>query len=244
MRAELDLTASPNMPAMLLVDSDEADLRARLAAVALDLSGSDRRLSPPTLRIVQMPLLGHEFAARFITDEATKNVLGILVGYDDVGGGELGGNYKEVFKDVIAIGRAVGAIACCWLPAKVMTPFEYFERSCGEFDQGGPFPMLSVVGIDSPDEHAAQTRGLSWFASQDIAISSDDLGHTQLIFRLARLVHYVVLYGPVSSEQLFRGLADGETIEVTLRMGEPLLNVVVRSDDLTDLSIFDPKLDG
>ena len=85
-------------------------------------------------------------------------------------------------------------------------------------------PVLHLVAFrrhDSDEGEAVGTRGLMWFAGQELEAGMPP-GWTvaEMIKRLARLALDMMLHGRFSDNRALQGLAPGETIRLTAVGGD------------------------
>ena len=111
-----------------------------------------------------------------------------------------------------------------WMPARLWSDAPQFRASVAEMLTSGMPPVLHLVAFrrhDSDEGEAVGTRGLMWFAGQELEAGMPP-GWTvaEMIKRLARLALDMMLHGRFSDNRALQGLAPGETIRLTAVGGD------------------------
>ena len=111
-----------------------------------------------------------------------------------------------------------------WSPAHLWSDAPQFRASVAEMLTSGMPPVLHLVAFrrhDSQDSEAVGTRGLTWFAGQELE-AAIPAGWTvaEMVKRLARLAVDMMLHGRFSGNRDLQGLEPGETIRLSAVGGD------------------------
>jgi hypothetical protein len=93
---------------------------------------------------------------------------------------------------------------------------------------GGVFPALALTAIEREDNGAMVSRGLALIAGQELRLEPDRRIPAAAMARIAvRLIHELVLHGPVDRETEFTG-PGGEGLLVVPVRDRTQLRVLIR----------------
>jgi hypothetical protein len=222
-------------PLLLLFTEPESVVQSRLDYAlernAMIYPGSSRRLQP---RILvgwsdDLPGAADVFDVFANVDMAAMKC-GLLAGYDP----RYFKKYvplimnKAPFCELAVLGEEVGAAAVVWQPQSIVTQFKYFADTVGYMECGGPFPMMATMRFDAGDNGNIDTRGLAWFADQEIAFASSHLATPEAVKRVVRFVNYIARHGRIEACTTFDGMERGEKIDAQPSPDCAILHLVVR----------------
>lgn len=130
----------------------------------------------------------------------------------------------------------VEAHALFWSPAGLWSSVQELDRAVVAMEAAGLPPILHVVGfgVESGGADTAvalRSRGLDWFAGQELLLSGPrGMTDTALVRRAARLAAHMMVNGPVVERQQTDGLEGGERIVLVPQLpAQPGEAAVVRA---------------
>ncbi len=114
-----------------------------------------------------------------------------------------------------------------WMPAELTSGPEFFLEAMREYGNGGAFPALPLVRFEESEGGAILTKGLHWFARQEVRFETEKLDEAAAVKRMVRILHDIVHNGPIAEAMQVAGLeaeeelrllpkADGSLVEVQL----------------------------
>lgn len=122
-----------------------------------------------------------------------------------------------------------GVLAVVWSPAGSWVEPATFVRTVRAWLGGGVFPALVLTGLEQQANGAMVTRGLDLLAGQELRFEPDRRVSPAAMARIAvRLVHQVVLAGPIETEMDLVGPAGEALLAVPVRQGSEV-RVLVRA---------------
>jgi hypothetical protein len=124
----------------------------------------------------------------------------------------------------VTLGSLLPAKAILWSPASVVSGFEYYAETVGQYIAGAAFPALICVAFDTSVPFTVQTRGLSWFCGQELVFQHAPLTTGDAMRYVVRLVHDLATRGAVEGEIDVAGMHDGETIRLMPEAGKNVLS--------------------
>lgn len=114
--------------------------------------------------------------------------------------------------------------ALYWSPAALWTSPADLAAAVIAMEKAGVPPVLHIIAfvdggdaaVDGPAEVGSLcTRGLAWFAGQELEISGpDDMTREELMRRAARIAVHAMVHGPFVEPQRSDGLEPGEVIRI------------------------------
>jgi hypothetical protein len=117
------------------------------------------------------------------------------------------------------------ASAVLWKPAELASGPDFFQDSVQNFVAGGAFPSLSLVRFESTSAGLLRTRGLAWFADQEIEFQPTHLAENEAVRRMVRIIHDIAENGAIAEDVETAGLDRGERVYLTLHPEEKLVRV-------------------
>jgi hypothetical protein len=121
---------------------------------------------------------------------------------------------KQFLSVAETLGSKMQALAAIWVPADVISGFEYFAEIVCRFVAGGPFPALSLVGFATDAKGCVNTQGMELFVGQEFRLTSESLDHNAKMQRMVRILHDLVLNGAISQPMNEKGLVAGEQVSI------------------------------
>ncbi|MCB2050634.1 MAG: hypothetical protein KDE63_04305 [Novosphingobium sp.] len=95
-----------------------------------------------------------------------------------------------------ALCDAPGLAAIAWHPARSCIGPRYFTSVVGNWQEGGVFPGLGLVGLQTSADGAMQSEGMAFFTGQEIRIEPELAGDRTAAAKIAvRLIDYLVSAG-------------------------------------------------
>jgi len=111
------------------------------------------------------------------------------------------------------IGQAIDASTIVWSPGNTLVGFEYYVEATQQYLEGGPFPSLVQVSFVESVWGALTTKGLDYFADQEIVLTTPvNYRRDEALKRAARIAHDIATNGKIDAEIKTKGLVKGETI--------------------------------
>jgi len=125
---------------------------------------------------------------------------------------------RDYFKAMLLLVDLFDASHFFWSPARLWSDAPQFRASVAEMLTSGMPPVLHMVAFrrqDGDEGEAVVTRGLAWFAGQELE-ARIPAGWTvaKMVRRLARLALDMMLHGRFSGSRELQGLAPGERIRL------------------------------
>lgn len=121
-----------------------------------------------------------------------------------------------------------GVQAVIWTPGGSWVEPVVFRRAVADWLGGGAFPALALTAIERVDDGAMISRGLALIAGQELRLEPDRPIPAAALARIAvRLIHDLVLHGPIAQEEQLTG-PDGETLRLVPVRNRVELRVLVR----------------
>lgn len=126
--------------------------------------------------------------------------------------------------------KSLAASAVLWKPAELASGPDFFQDSVQNFVSGGAFPSLSLVRFESTSASLLRTKGLAWFADQEIEFQATHLAENEAVRRMVRIIHDIAENGAITEDVETAGLDDGERVCLTLHPEEKLVRVKSSSE--------------
>jgi hypothetical protein len=149
-----------------------------------------------------------------LDDSSIGSVLNIGLG-DHVAGGE---RVPAIIEGLLGVaqrlGSSLGAIGTIWHPADILSGFPYFSEAVTGYLGGGAFPALALVNFKSGDDGRIITHGLALLADQELEVCAADMGQSEIMRRVVRVVHDIATNGPVRSPVELAGIELGEIVKL------------------------------
>jgi hypothetical protein len=102
-----------------------------------------------------------------------------------------------------------------WNPGRLISDPAFFVENVDSYLQNGAFPVLVTVDFELTDDgKQLETKGLNWFAGQEIAVTGCGLRDHDLVRRAVRLVHDIATQGPVFQRQKVPDLDTDKAIDL------------------------------
>ena len=156
----------------------------------------------------------HGFNTLFCEQPGSQlSAIRIAPGDNIVSGRHLSAVNQRLLQLGMFVGMNLDATLAAWSPSKAVTSFEYYCETVQQYCDGGPFPALIQNSIDcnAPDQY--QTKGLDYFANQEIRLTTPpDMKEADVTKRIIRLVHDVAMNGKIDSYAKSEGIQDGEIL--------------------------------
>lgn len=167
---------------------------------------------------------------------------GALLGLDAVPSGEVltlapgphiakGRGLLPVVRILAAVGARLATLeglrAVCWQPAECWMEAAYFRRVVGDWLSGGPFPALGLTSLRRESSGAMVSVGLGLLIGQELRFEAERALSAGAVARISvRLIHELVISGPLNSPHVFDG-PDGERLlAVPVADGEQLRVII------------------
>ncbi len=135
---------------------------------------------------------------------------------DNVKGGE---TIAPIIKALLAVARILGeasqATYMAWQPAMIVSSFGYFAETVKNYEDGGAFPVLSLVNFDADEDGVMTTKGLAFLSTQELEFSFSNSSLAYMTRRLVRITNDIAINGPIIGKILVQGLDNGEFIELS-----------------------------
>jgi hypothetical protein len=165
----------------------------------------------------------------FCTPSASmQSALAIGLGSNLDGGWNIAPIVSEFLALVALLSKQVGAERVAWRPSALLSDPEYFRNAVDGYRDGGVFPVLCTVALNL--KHGVVTsKGLSWFAAQEIELQGMDLPESELLRRAVRSVHDIAVNGPVLADQTLPDLDADRRAELQLDHAASLVKINIRS---------------
>ena len=128
------------------------------------------------------------------------------------------------------LAKSLRVSAVLWKPAELASGPELFQDSVHSFVSGGAFPSLSLVRFESTKIGVLRTRGLTWFADQEIEFHLNQLAENEAVRRMIRIIHDIAENGAIAEDVETAGLDHGERVFLTLHQEEKLVRVKTTSE--------------
>lgn len=112
------------------------------------------------------------------------------------------------------IADAMQPVALLWKPQNILSGRDYFCEAVERYVDGGPFPSLLLVQFRG-GEGTITTAGLELLVGQEIEFELDDKSSSEGIHRLVRLVHDMMINGPIGTAMDVPGIDAGEYLRLT-----------------------------
>jgi len=134
------------------------------------------------------------------------------------------------------IGQSIKADSIIWQPAQLHIGFDYFVGAIEHYIAGGPFPVLVQIAISATPEGEMQTRGLSYFAGQEIRMSAPtNYAANEVVKRLVRIAHDIATNGRIEEESEQDGFIPGETLTIIPDEDGQSVEIAITASKLHDL---------
>jgi hypothetical protein len=122
---------------------------------------------------------------------------------------------RELLKLTCLAADTLGATHFYWSPAALWSEIAALRTAVSEMLSSGMPPVLHLVAFLTDASGHVATRGLGYFAGQELAVvQAGGLGRADQVRRLARLAIDMMANGPISGKRRFPGLSSGETVAV------------------------------
>lgn len=113
-----------------------------------------------------------------------------------------------------------------WLPAGIVTSSDYFKNGFRRhLIADHAFPMLACIDFTEIGDVIVKSRGLSWFAGQEIKFYRGPLTMRDSMRIILRIAHDIIMNGPFLECTRIAGLAPGEHFELNPEAVERELRV-------------------
>lgn len=101
-----------------------------------------------------------------------------------------------------ALCAAPGLVAIAWHPARSCIGPRYFTSIVSNWQEGGVFPGLGLVGLQTAADGAMQSEGMAFFTGQEIRIEPELAEDRAAAAKVAvRLIDYLVTAGELTEPQ-------------------------------------------
>jgi hypothetical protein len=162
-----------------------------------------------------------------ISDIATYKNVFCNIDYTKIGSSlslDLGDNVKggetiaPIIKGLLALARILGeasqATHMAWRPAMIISSFGYFAETVKNYENGGAFPVLSLINFDVAEDGIMGTSGLAFLSTQELAFSYENSSLADMTRRLVRITNDIAINGPITDKIVVQGLDNDELIEL------------------------------
>jgi hypothetical protein len=137
---------------------------------------------------------------------------------------------REFCKLAVLLIDMLGAQQIYWSPARLWSDAVAFRAAVAEMLVSGMPPLLHLLAFQDMPGGGLATRGLAFFAGQDLHLVADGgLDRKDAIRRLARLALDIMVHGAIRAPRRFRGLADGEYLRVGPATGADGCDILIVS---------------
>lgn len=107
-------------------------------------------------------------------------------------------------------------VAVIWNNSNLLSDAQYFADSVDVYEKGGAFPILSTIDFQPNDDSSITSRGLSYFADQEIYYDIGELSMIDSMKRIMRITHDIAVNGPYKSSTEVGGIEDGEIVFINV----------------------------
>ncbi|MBL0924348.1 MAG: hypothetical protein IBJ12_07765 [Sphingomonadaceae bacterium] len=149
-----------------------------------------------------------------LDSSSVGSVLGISLG-DHVAGGE---RVPAIVQGLLGVGqrlgKLLGATGAIWHPADILSGFPYFSEAVADYLGGGGFPALALVNFKGGKDGSIVTHGLALLSGQELEICPAEMGQSEVMRRVVRVVHDIATNGPVQNPVELAGIEAGEIIHL------------------------------
>lgn len=115
-----------------------------------------------------------------------------------------------------ALCAAPGLAAVAWHPARSCIGPRYFTSIVGNWQEGGVFPGLGLVGLQTAADGAMQSEGMAFFTGQEIRIEPELAVDRAAAAKIAvRLIDYLVTAGQLTEPMEVAG-PNGQMLRLEL----------------------------
>ncbi len=108
------------------------------------------------------------------------------------------------------------SIAIVWNINNIISDSQYFVDVVNHYEKGGAFPILSTVDFIYDEEGILKSKGLSYFANQEIHYECRQLHEVDAMKRMMRIAHDVAVNGAYSNSMELDGIEGDERIYITI----------------------------
>jgi hypothetical protein len=225
-----------DMPVLLLFNEPkavvEACLENAILRVAMIYPGSSHRIQSRLLTTWCDNLPdATQLSDVFSNVDISAVRCGLEIGYDPMftKGRKVLPTEIAPLSEAAALGGALQASAVVWRPQNIVTQFKYFDDRVDSWTLGDTFPILATISFDVGDMGRINTRGLAWFAGQEIAFSSSHLSARESLRRIGRFADDILTNGPMTVDATFDGMQIDEKLDVRPSPDRTVLHVVART---------------
>jgi hypothetical protein len=122
-------------------------------------------------------------------------------------------------------------VTVAWAPGRISTDPAYFSEAVWDYVNGGVFPALAVIEFQfSSHDDTIRTRGLDWFSGQELELKGSGLTKADLARRAVRLIHDIVINGPISKSETVPDVEPDNRLTLTLALDGALVIGEIFSD--------------
>jgi hypothetical protein len=150
-----------------------------------------------------------------IDTDAVHSVTGISLGDNITGGNRVAPIAQAMMQLAAIMTEAVSCVGIAWTAAQLVADPVYFADTVIAYSNGGVFPVLSTVDIKLRGS-VAISKGLDWFAGQEIEVNGSGHDDSELLRRAVRIIHDIATNGPVLVPQQIADLDDNHEVSLTL----------------------------
>ncbi len=203
--------------------------------------------APPTLLFEGMTFVlelrssaieAKDFSPVFLTEpvNALQSSVSIKFGLNLFGGLRVPALALGLMRFAALLSDTLGAIAVGANDAQVLSDAGYFRDSVEAYRKGGAFPVLALIGFDQHQmDNILATRGLEYFAGQELVFHGNELENSEMIRRMVRLVHDLCLHGPVDRKQRVADIEPDKVLILEPDAEQAQCHVTVRFGAVSDL---------
>lgn len=158
-----------------------------------------------------------------------QSVVHIALGAHVAGGERVSAIIRTLLEVAVTIGTSCNALAAVWMPASVISGFDYFRQSVEGYLAGGAFPVLAMVAFKSGPGRTIASNGLATLSGQELLIDCGKMDEADMMRRAIRVAHDLAVNGPVNAILTLDGLEVGERLELEPVSGAALLKLKIIS---------------
>jgi len=162
-----------------------------------------------------------------LNSDLSASVSGLSIGF-----GELVKSELPIFPIVRTLlelashlSKSLPTLGVMWSPAQIVCGPDFFNSSIDDFTAGGAFPSLPLIRFESDNRGKIYTRGVDWFARQEVEIEAADFGQDGGIRRLVRVIHDIVENGAITEDVEVAGFEPDEKLFFSVNAEENLVEI-------------------